>query len=158
MAWGKKRSEGGGCAANVALILAILALILAWTAYRRTGGDLDGLIRDVTGRVPGPEAAEWQGELARARSRLLEWRPEVAADENLGQVRRDVTELRESLERAYEDAGAGARKTWRDVDAELERLEARLREGGSEAVESLDAAAEKMRIGEDEGGDGEDRR
>ena len=156
MAWGKKRSEGGGCAANVALVLAILALILAWTAYRRTGGDLDGLIRDVTGGASGPEAVEWRGELSEARTRLLAWRPKVEAEENLAQVRRDVTELRESLERTYENAGAGARETWREVDAELERLQARLREGGSDALESLDAAAEKMKIGEDEGG--EDRR
>ena len=40
MAWGRKRSEGGGCMARLALLVAIVALVFSWAAYRRSGGDL----------------------------------------------------------------------------------------------------------------------
>lgn len=162
MAWGKQKSSGGGCVAWLALIVAAVALILAWSAYRRTGGDLDGLWEGVTEDAErsvrgvasdGSDAVERQADLAKARMRLLGRRAEVEADRNLEQVRRDVAEVRESLERAYENAGAGARERWRDLDAELEKLETRLKEGSAKAVDSLDSAVEKIR-GEEESGDG----
>ena len=163
MAWGKKQSSGGGCVAWLALIVAAAALILAWSAYRRTGGDLDGLWKGVTQDAErsvrgtasdGSEAVERQADLAKARVRLLGRRAEVEADRNLEQVRRDVAEIRESLERTYENAGAGAQERWRDLDAELEKLEARLKEGSAKAVDSLDAVVEKIRGEEEERGDG----
>ena len=48
MAWGKKQSGGGRGLALLALIVAVAALALAWTAWRRTGGDLDSLMQDVS--------------------------------------------------------------------------------------------------------------
>ncbi|HYO13138.1 MAG TPA: hypothetical protein VE685_08095 [Thermoanaerobaculia bacterium] len=158
MAWGKKQSGGGGGVAWLALIVAILALILAWSAYRRTGGDLDSLVQDVSedaGRrvrgaaEEGTDAVGRQAELAEARARLLGHRAEVEADRNLQKVREDVAEIREDLELSYRNAGEGAKARWRNVDAELERLEARLREGSARAVDSLDAAVEKIQ-GEEE--------
>lgn len=162
MAWGKKQSSSGGGVAWLALIVAIAALVLAWSAYKRTGGDLDDVLKGVTegaersvrgAAADGSGAVERQSDLAKARVRLLGRRAEVEADRNLEQVRRDVAEIRESLERAYEDAGAGTKERWRDLDAELEKLEARLREGSAKAVDSLDAAVEKIQ-GEEESGDG----
>lgn len=154
MAWGKPKQSGGGCVAWLALIVAIAALVLAWSAYKRTGGDLDGVLKGVTEDAErsvrgvtsdGSDAVERQTDLARARARLLGRRAEVEADRNLEQVRRDVAEIRESLERTYEDAGGGAKERWRGLDATLEKLEAQLREGGAKAVDSLDAAVEKIR-------------
>ena len=162
MAWGKKQSSGGGGVAWLALIVAIAALVLAWSAYRRTGGDLDELLKGVTedaersvrgAASEGSDAVERQADLAKAKARLLGRRAEVEADRNLEQVRQDVAEIRESLESAYENAGAGARERWRDLDAELEKLETRLKEGSAKAVDSLDSAVEKIR-GEEESGDG----
>lgn len=163
MAWGKSKQSGGGCVAWLALIVAIAALILAWSAYKRTGGDLDGVLKGVTEDAErsvrgvtseGSGTVERQAELAKARVRLLGRRAEVEADRNLEQVRNDVAEIRESLERTYEDAGAGAKARWRGLDAALEELEARLREEGAKAEDSLDAAVEKIR-GEEKSGDGE---
>lgn len=162
MAWGKQKSSGSGGVAWLALIVAIAALVLAWSAYRRTGGTLDelwkGVAEDAERSVRGAAeegsgAVERQADLARAKAKLLGRRAEVEADRNLEQVRRDVAEIRESLERAYENAGAGARERWQGLDAELEKLEIRLKEGGSKAVDSLDSAVEKIR-GEEESGDG----
>ena len=38
MAWGRKREGGGGCVSLLALLLALVALVVAWAAYRPAGG------------------------------------------------------------------------------------------------------------------------
>lgn len=162
MAWGKKES-GGGCLARLALLIAVLALVLAWAAWRRSGGRLDGLWDDVAGgsaaRVEAgtdEAAAGWQAGLERARVRLLERKAEVEGDRNLQQVREDVAEIRQSLERATE-AGAGIQEQWRDLDRELERLEIQLRDGSAKAKDTLDSVLDKLRRSEEDGGDGDRR-
>ncbi len=152
MAWGQKKSGGG--AGRLALILSILALLVAWTAYRRAGGELGTLWGDLTGlkgvgvRVnmdKGPDAVERQSELAQARTRLLARRAEVAGERNLEQVRQEVAEIRSGLERSYSNASAGAKERWEDLDGDLERLQGQLREGGSKALDTLDSALAKIR-------------
>ena len=142
MAWGRQKSGGGGLAL-LALIVALLALYVAWSAYRRTGGDLDGLVR--LDRSEAETPSDWRDSLEQARKRLLARRPDVEGEQDLEQVRRDVAEIRESLEKAYRNAGAGAREKWRALDGELERLESQLREGSSRAKETLDSLLDKMR-------------
>lgn len=141
MAWGKKKSGGNGVA-WLALLLAIAALLLAWSAYKRTGGELRDLLSDVT-----PAGAPKGVDLSEVRARLQRHRPEVAGERNLQQVREDVAEIREDLERAYRNADAGAREQWRELDAELERLQAQLKDGSSKAVDTLDSALAKLRVG-----------
>ncbi len=48
-------------------------------------------------------------------------------------MRQDVEQVRASLEQAYQKAGA-AKDQWKDLDADLQRLEGQLKEGGSKAV------------------------
>ncbi|HEV2856261.1 MAG TPA: hypothetical protein VHC97_25955 [Thermoanaerobaculia bacterium] len=153
MAWGQKKSGGG--AGRLALILSILALVLAWAAFRRTGGELGTLWNDVTRGVgdrvrvtagDGSNAVERQAELARAQTRLLGRRAEVAAERNLEQVRRDVAEIRADLERSYRNASSGAKERWQGLDADLERLQGQLKDGGSKALDTLDSALAKIRI------------
>ncbi|HSS50993.1 MAG TPA: hypothetical protein VLX28_18790, partial [Thermoanaerobaculia bacterium] len=90
------------------------------------------------------DLAEWQADLAQARDRLLGRRAEVAGDRNLDQVRRDVEQVRASLEQAYHKAGA-AKEQWQDLDADLQRLEGQLKDGGSKALTTLDQAISKLR-------------
>ncbi|HYG63394.1 MAG TPA: hypothetical protein VEL74_12490 [Thermoanaerobaculia bacterium] len=156
MAWGKKKSGGGGGVAWLALIVALAALFLAWKAYERTGGDLDGILRLPVGEMEVGEgegdetAVERQAGLAQARARLLARRTEVAARRNLRQAQEEVAEVRDQLQGAYKGAGDQAREGWRELDADLERLQGQLRDGGSRAVETLDSVVDKMRrIGED---------
>ena len=153
MAWGQKKSSGGG-AGRLALIVAILALLVAWVAYRRGGGEIgtlwDDLTRGAGRRVnvsleDGSNAVERQSELARAQARLLGRRAEVAGERNLQQVRRDVEEVRASLERSYRNASAGAKDRWRDLDRDLEHLQAQLREGSSKALDTLDSSLAKIK-------------
>lgn len=150
MAWGRKQSGGNGVA-WLALLVALAALILAWGAYQRTGGEL----RDLwSGGAHDVNNADWRIDLAAARDRLLSHRPEVAGERNLQQVREDVAELRADLERTYEDAGSEAREGWRELDADLERLEGQLKDGSSKALDTLDSALAKLRVGDREEEDG----
>lgn len=134
--------------ARLALLVAIVALILSWAAYRRSGGDLKEVWRDATRGAAGfriGEDADQQADLERARDRLLGHRAEVAADRNLDQVRRDVAEIRARLERSFGSAGAVTRDRWRGLDGDLDRLETQLKEGSSKALATLDSALEKIR-------------
>jgi hypothetical protein len=151
MVWGQKKS--GGCAGRLAVILAILALLVAWAAYRRAGGELRTLWGDLTNFKGGgvrvsldksSDAVERQSELAQAQTRLLARRAEVAGERNLEQVREEVAEIRASLERSYQNASAGAKERWEDLDADLERLQGQLREGGSKALDTLDSVLAKI--------------
>jgi hypothetical protein len=140
--------------ARLALLVAIVALVLSWAAYRRAGGQLKDVWSDAVrgtdlrlgaeGDGP-PSDLDRQTDLARAAGRLLGHRAEVAGDRNLAQVERDVAEVRRSLERSYRNAGAATREKWQGLDAELDRLEAQLKQGGSKALSTLDSAVEKIR-------------
>jgi hypothetical protein len=137
----------------LALLLAVVALVVAWAAYKRTGGEIGTVLKDAGVESRGPAGAdsdlgEWREDLAQARDRLLGRRAEVAGDRNLDQVRRDVEQVRASLEQAYHKAGdkAGtAKEEWQDLDADLQRLEGQLKDGGSKALASLDSAISKLR-------------
>lgn len=146
MAWGQKKSSGG-CAGRLALILAVLALLVAWAAYRRAGGELGTFWGDLTAFNfnIGSDAVERQSDLAQARTRLLARRTEVAGERNLDQVRQEVAEVRASLERSYRDASAGTKEHWKKLDADLERLQGQLREGSSKALDTLDSVVAKIR-------------
>ncbi|HEV2845500.1 MAG TPA: hypothetical protein VG477_11685, partial [Thermoanaerobaculia bacterium] len=70
MAWGKKKSGGNGVA-WLALLLAVLALMLAWGAYKRTGGELRDLWGDVTlDTSKGIDLSEVQARLQRSRAEV----------------------------------------------------------------------------------------
>ena len=146
MAWGRQKANGCGVA-WLALLVALLALYVAWSAYKRTGGSWGQLVRLERGKAetPAPETADWRDSLERARKRLLARRPEVEGERDLEQVRRDVADIRASLERAYHGAGSEAREKWRTLDGELGRLEGQLRQGSSRAKETLDSLLDKMR-------------
>jgi hypothetical protein len=136
--------------ARLALLVAIVALIFSWAAYRRAGGDLKEVWSDATRgaadfRVGIGDDVEQQADLARARDRLLGHRAEVATDRNLDQVRRDVADIRAKLERSFGKAGAVTKDRWRGLDGDLGRLETQLKEGGSKALATLDSALDKIR-------------
>jgi len=141
--------ESGGGVGRLALLLAIVALLVAWAAYRREGGELRTLWADLSGgagekvRVnAGPDLQEW---LARAKARLERRRADVAGQRNLEQVRKDVADLREKLKRSYRGAEPETQERWKSVDTDLERLQAELKAESSKALAELDATLEKIK-------------
>ena len=148
MAWGKSRGGGGGCVSWLALVVALAALWLAWSAYRRTGGTFDQVtegVRDLDRSFQVDTDGDWRSALDKARERLEGHRSEVEGERNLEQVRRDVEQIRESLSRAFQGTGEVSKGKWRELDGDLERLQAQLREGGARALSTLDGALEKMK-------------
>ncbi len=143
-----EKRRGGG-AGRVALILALLALLLAWSAYRRQGGEVKTLWRDLTGgaggrvQVTGDE--DLRTLLSNARARLEERRAEVAAARNLQDIRDEVAEIRDKLAEAYREGSTDTRERLRTLDGELERLQGQLREGGAKALTAFDSALERIR-------------
>lgn len=148
MAWGKSRNAGGGgCLGGLALLVALAALFVGWSAYRRTGGTFGQLTHGVTGLDGSLHVGDgdWKGALDKARERLQERRTEVGDQRNLEQVRRDVAQIRESLERTFHGTGSDAKEKWRALDDDLQRLDDQLREGGAKARSTLDGILEKMK-------------
>lgn len=148
MAWGSKKGGGGG-PAWLALIVALVALWIAWSAYRRTGGSLDTLVASPVAEAPAQVPAEaeegdWRATLDRARERLLSRRDEVEQERDLEAVQRDIAEIRAALERTWRGAGE-AKEKWQDLDAELERLQRQLRDGSAKAKETLDGLVQRMK-------------
>jgi phage terminase small subunit len=155
MAMGSKKSGCSGLA-FLALLVALLALWVGWSAYRRTGGTLDTLVKSPFGDATETTASDlpaeaeeedWRAALEKARKELLRRRDDVANDRDLAAVQRDLTEIRQNLERAWQTAGdkAGkARDTWRELDGDLERLQGQVREKSRKAQETLDALAKKL--------------
>ena len=150
MAWGSKKSGGGG-PSWLALLVALVALWIAWSAYRRTGGTLDTLVANpidasrAEAKPPAEaEEGDWRAALDRARERLLSRRDEVQEDRDLEAVQRDIAEIRATLERAWHGAGE-AKEKWQDLDAELEKLQRQVREGSAKAKETLDGLVQKMK-------------
>ena len=148
MAWGSKKGGGGG-PAWLALLVALAALWIAWSAYRRTGGSFDTLVANPLeapkAELPAEaEEGDWRVALDRARERLLNRRDEVQEDRDLEAVQRDIAEIRATLERAWQGAGE-AKQKWQDIDAELERLQRQVRDGSAKAKETLDGLVQKMK-------------
>jgi hypothetical protein len=121
--------------ARLALLTAIVALVLSWTAYRRSGGEVATIGKDVV-RSAGPAGAPAPGPEPAAPA---------AGDPNLEQVRRQVADLRASLERAYGNATGQTRERWKGIDGDLGRVEAELKEKSAKGLAELEATLEKLR-------------
>ena len=133
------RNGGGGGVAWLALIVSLVALFFSWKAYERSGGRV-GDVLDTQVSVGDESPPDWRAALDEARETLDDARENLGGD--------DVARVRERLARSFEHAGEGARRGWRDLDSDLERLQGQLEKGGSRAKETLDETLDKMkRIG-----------
>jgi hypothetical protein len=132
--------NGSGCGvAWLALAVSLVALFFSWKAYERSGGRI-GDVLDTQVSVGDESPPDWRAALDEARETLDEARENLGGD--------DVARVRERLARSFRHAGEGAKRGWRDLDSDLERLQGQLEKGSSRAKETLDETLEKMkRIG-----------
>ncbi len=136
------REGGGSAAGRLALILSVIALVLSWQAYRRTGGTIPGL--------DGPLSTTWdeaaaQGAAAQASARLLARRTEIETRQDVQKIQDEIAGIRQRLESTYKGAGEGVRERWQAADQALAGLQQRLDQGGAEAQQALDRALDRLR-------------
>jgi hypothetical protein len=141
MSWGKKKGGGSPMLARLAFLISLVALVLSWSAYRRTGATLSDLLPRTGGASISSDPVE-----DRAYNRLLGQRDEIVEHRNLDRVSAEVREVRADIEQSLTGASSEARARLRQLDADLERLEVQLREGGEKAVSTLDSALDKLRM------------
>lgn len=153
----------GNGVAWLALLVSLVALVLAWKAYRREGGVLfGGTPPPVPAKVEEPlnrlddrlgasrDSLERQLALTEARVRLLARRAEVNVDRNLDKMSEEVAEVRENLERSYESSSDQVRARWRNTDGELKKVQEDLKRGNQKALAELDRLLAKLRQDEAE--------
>jgi hypothetical protein len=140
--------NGSGCGvAWLALAVSLVALFFSWKAYERSGGRI-GDVLDTQVSVGDESPPDWRSALDEAKEKLGAAREEIDSKGDLEKVKEDVARVRENLARSFRNAGEGAKRGWRDLDSDLERLEGQLEKGGSRAKEMLDETLDKMkRIG-----------
>lgn len=136
------REGGGSAAGRLALVLSVVALVLSWQAYRRTGGTIPGIDRPIS--VAWDEAAA-EGAAAQARVRLVARRTEIAARQDVERIRGEIEEIRRRLQGSYEGAEGSVRERWQAADQALAGLEERLDQGGAQAEAALDHALDRLR-------------
>jgi hypothetical protein len=157
----ERGSAGAGCIAWLALLLAAVALAVAWLAFQRTGGRLQDLQHvggeAVAGAAERPLArardalglggleAERRTALAEAEARLAARRAELQANLGYAAARHEVESVRRDLARTFDNAGTAARLRWQELDGDLARLDQQLRERSSHAVATLDEVISRLR-------------
>lgn len=138
-------------------IIAVAALILAWTAFNRTGEDLENMVaREVeevyqnsaesvnqTAADAEQSVEEAQDDAvllaarAEARAEMLAIEARVKAGESLDAVQADIQAVEDNLEQAYIDAEAEASAEWRDIQARFNNIQTGIRNGTADTLEFI---------------------
>jgi len=138
-------------------IIGIIALIVAWLAFNRSGENLTSEVANEAAELVeetednfnqlGNEIdmaatnfttnAELALAEAEARIDLLAMQAELEAEENYEEAVAQVQSVRSNLADTYQNAEAAAVENWQDLDRELETLEQSLRSESADALEVL---------------------
>jgi len=138
-------------------IISVIALILAWMAYNRSGENLTTQIEQ-EGEQIATETGEAANKIgnsveqtvdntitaadrtlarAEARAELLAIEAELEVEENYDEAVAKVQSVRADLRNTYANAEASVKAEWREIDTELEQLEQSLRSNSANALETL---------------------
>ncbi len=121
---------------SIALVVSVIALILAWSAYNRSGLDLETQAEiTIENDIAELERAT---ALAEARIRLTALRAAVAAEDFSDEIADEVNQIQEDLRTAYEDTEGEIYEDWQEMDSDLEELEYQIRSGSADALDTLD--------------------
>lgn len=138
-------------------IVAVIALIIAWTAFNRSGEDVLPTVADEageaineveqaaenTGDAIAGAAAQAEAEVAQAaarveaRTELLALQAELEAEETVADAEAQVQEIENNLEAAYANASAEVRAEYADIQAGLQNLEDGLRDGTGDVLQTI---------------------
>jgi hypothetical protein len=138
----------------ISLIVSIIALILAWSAYNRTGTDVGTAIENNTREAASSieetteEIRETTAQIAaRAETivRLTNIRAKIAANEIDEEQYDSLNEVREDLRNVYAEAQGDVKDAWAEIDADLEMLESQMRNDTAEALLTIEKIIEALR-------------
>jgi hypothetical protein len=137
-------------------IISVIALVLAWMAYDRSGENLTTQIQqEATELVEETEQSisetgnnikrtaettqdEAQIRLARAEARaeLIALQTEIEAEQNYTETVDRVERVQTNLRSAYQNAETSTQAEWREIDNNLEKLKQSLRSNSADALET----------------------
>lgn len=134
--------ERGNAALVVVAVIAVIALLLAWAAFNRSGQDVTTEISQGVDTV----AEETALFLARAEARadLLALRARLTTQEGYEAAQEELTEIRAELRVAYENAGEAFAQEWQDIQQDFAALEIMIREGSADVLDAIADLVERL--------------
>lgn len=125
----------------IAVVLSVLALFLAWSAYNRTGTDVRTQVMR-TGEQAYDASREGLDSL-QAQVRLQELRADLASGVELENAEETVATVRQDLARAYQNSTEVTQEQWQEVQRDLDQLEDQLRNGSADALQTVEGLIER---------------
>lgn len=119
----------------IALIVAIIALVLGWMAFNRSGQDVVPAVQE--GAQEAQEDAALLAARTEARAELLALQTQIAAEEGYDEAAQQAAEIEADLETAYVNARLEASAEWQELQADFENLERELRDESADAAETV---------------------
>lgn len=129
----------------LALILSIIAIILAWSAYRSANENgsrlqaVDDQINEQRVAQFAESAREEVGQLGQNIDESVEFNPEAISTR--------VAELRSNLQARFEDQDEGTQDQLQELDIDLSQLQEQLADGTISTIEALQNALERIQQG-----------
>lgn len=119
----------------LALIVAVVALVLGWSAFNRSGRDLGNVAENQVNQA----ANEIRQEMAlmEARARVSMIATGLDTQEDLQEAQAEIREVRADLNQSFQNASAEVRQDWREIDNNLEAAETQIRQGTAESIQSI---------------------
>lgn len=146
-------NQAGAAAVWAVGIVAVAALIIAWSAFNRAGPDLiPTLSEEVSETANQAEQAAVEAEQtaemlasqtalaaarAEARAELLALQTRIEAGEAADEIAVEAEEIEQDLAQTYQNASLAARSQYQSLQAEFRNLENNLRAGTGDALETL---------------------
>jgi uncharacterized protein (DUF342 family) len=130
--------RGASAVAWIALVGAVLALLLGWTAFNRSGRDVSTIVENQT-----QEAVEDVAIItarAQAAAELTAIRAQIETQQNLQEAQAQLQNTRADLRQAYANASIEVRQEWQQIDAQLQNAEDSIRNNSANAIENLNDA------------------
>lgn len=138
-------------------IISLVALVLAWTAYNRSGEDVTAQVEQGVAELAmetQQNTNEVENEIematsevvgatqdvlirAEARAELVTLQAELEAEENYMEAATEVAQLRAELNDTYQNATGEVQMQWQELDQGLEQFEQSARTESADALEVL---------------------
>lgn len=138
----------------IALILALLALGFAYTAFNRAGQDIEAIVqREIAEAMQTAEVvvneidetAEQAALRAQVITRLVAIQAAIEANQIEAETEEELAQMRADLQREYANASAEVRQEINEVDQELEIVEQELRNNTATALSSIERSLAILR-------------